>query len=129
MTRPAKDNDFSIDLPGVGRFCFGRETIADHIAIQAAYIELTGGNGDKDKYLDFMADAMAHIQVLCVSAPDGWGNLAMLDYNEAALAHLVALYKALMERLNSFRGGAAQGGQAQGLGAGEGLPQLVPADL
>ncbi|MBT9099962.1 hypothetical protein [Methylovulum psychrotolerans] len=129
MSRPAKETDFMIDLPTVGRFRFGRETLGDHIAIQAAYVTLTNAQGGQDRYLDFIADALAHFQVLCVSAPAGWGQLAALDYNETMLNNLAVLYKELMERLKSFRDGAAQGSQAPGLGASENVPQLVPADL
>lgn len=131
--RQAAENDFFIDLEGVGRFRYGRKTFGDRIGIRAEFLRLTGGNED-DVDLSMMAGLVAAHKVLCVEAPVSWVNLEEIDAleDEPGLdKKLLRLYQLLIEKEGSFRRVPRQGGEGQGSGAVEndgvlGAPTVQP---
>lgn len=97
-------NDFEINLPGVGKFVYGRRTIGDFIAIRRRYVELAGENVG-DALLSNMAGIVALHDVMCVSCPDGWENLAVFDSesSEYHLKKVLELDELIGEKQDSFR--------------------------
>ena len=66
--RKPNDTDFSIELPEVGTFRFGRRTFGDRPAIKAAYLKFVEQNNAQDwqgRLYEFLAGIDA-------DPPDGW---------------------------------------------------------
>jgi hypothetical protein len=116
--RPASDTDFFVPLPNVGTFRYGRRTYGDRIKIRAAYLDLLGRSDDEgvDDDLAAMSAIVAAHRVLCVSAPEGWGDLAAVDLitDPTAEARILELYALLKQKEDSFRGVPAQAGAGGG---------------
>ncbi len=117
-SRPASDTDFTVSMPGVGDFRYGRRTFGDRIRIRAEFVGLTLGHADMD--LEAMASIVASHKVLCVEAPAGWIDLEAIDSIDAedVDAQVMRLYALLRDKEDSFRRVPRSGVQAQGQGAG-----------
>lgn len=100
--RTAADTDFSLTLPNVGDFTFGRRTMGDMIKIRANYLKLIGEQDD-DEELGFFCGFTAAYQVLIVACPAGWENMMTLDLNSVGLPRIMELAGLLSEKENSFR--------------------------
>ena len=103
--RQKSENDFEIDLPGVGKFVYGQRTIGDFIAIRRRYVELAGENVN-DAVLSSLAGIVATHDVMCVSCPEGWENLmnfSMANSKEDYLQKVMELDRLIGEKENSFR--------------------------
>lgn len=103
--RQKSENDFEIDLPGVGKFVYGQRTIGDFIAIRRRYVELAGENVN-DAVLSNLASIVALHDVMCVSCPSGWENLMnfnVVDSREDYLQKIMELDRLIGEKENSFR--------------------------
>ncbi len=130
MPRAKKDTDFIVSIEGIGKFRFARPTLLDHAMITARYFELSGGQGDKSNYLASIADAMAHIGTLCVSAPDKWENIENVPFdNDDVITELLMIYRALKDQLNSFRSSAATDSQEARVGDVKEFSGLVEDDV
>lgn len=103
--RAASDSDFVVSVEGVGDFSFARRTVGDAIKIRREYLRLCGDTGDADLELSLYSNVVAAIKVLCVSAPDGWGDVEKLDLTASAnpLDDLLRVFDALKEKEDSFR--------------------------
>lgn len=131
--RKPNERDFEVKHPELGRFVYGRRTYGDRIAIRRRYLDLLGRDDDKgvDDDLAAMAAIVAMHDVLCVSAPAGWQDLAQVDLleeprNEALLIELYALVK---QKEGSFRRFPAQEGPGGGEGDVPDVRVLVPPAL
>lgn len=114
--REPRDNDFFVELPGVGNFRFGRRTFGDRLAIRAQYLRYTKEFGDDDPDLSIFAAMIATHSVLCVEAPAGWEDLATLDMTDPSYsdANLYDLYERVRAKEDSFRKGQAKSGEEAG---------------
>lgn len=114
--REARDNDFFVELPGVGNFRFGRRTFGDRLAIRAEYLRYTKEFGDDDPDLSLYAAMIATHSVLCVEAPAGWEDLAALDMTDPSFSDekLFDLYERLRAKEDSFRKGAIKSDEETG---------------
>lgn len=111
--REPRDNDFFIELPGVGTFRFGRRTFGDRISIRSRYLGLVKDLGDSDEDLSIFASMVASHSVLCVEAPEGWADLAALDMTAPGYsdALLFDLYNRIREKEDSFRSSVPAGSE------------------
>lgn len=117
--RTAKESDFFIELPDVGRFRFGRRTFGDRIAIRANYLRFIGEFDGLDTDLAVFASIAAIYPVLCVECPAGWEVLTDIDMTvPGAEDKIFKLYDMLIDKEDSFRQKPVAGGE----GAGEGTP-------
>ena len=127
--RKIKENDYLIDAPGIGKFRFAHETLADHIAISARYTELSKGQGKNNNYLLTLALFTATIEVLGVSLPEGWDNLADKEFTPELSTQLITVGNLLNDAVESFRDSAARDSQKARVESSENVPKLVPADV
>ncbi len=117
--RDPSATDFFVELPGVGTFRYGRRNFGDRLAIRRDCLRLTQEFGDTDEDLSVYATLIATHGVLCVEAPEGWDNLALLpDDDDSALEKALTLGILVREKEESFRKGADKSGQDEGPGAG-----------
>lgn len=100
--RAPSATDFSITLPDVGDFTFGRRTMGDFIKIRSEYLKLIDENENDDDQ-QFYVWIIASYKILCVSCPAGWEDIAALDINVIELNTVVALGHLLSEKESSFR--------------------------
>lgn len=109
MRKPS-DNDFFIELDGVGTFRYGRRNYGDRIRIRAEFLRLTKGLEIDDDDLTTTAAIVAAHKVLCVEAPPGWEDLETIDMidNPEAEEKVVELFLLLREKEDSFRKGTSQ---------------------
>lgn len=107
MPRNPRDTDYLIPLPNVGDFRFGRETFQDRADIRANYLSIVKSHKDSDIDLSIYAGMMAEYAVMCVEAPEGWGDLAKVEITESTEAQLFELFRLLREQQKSFRVSAA----------------------
>lgn len=111
MSRPHKDTDFTITLPGVGDFTFARRTMGDAMRIRGRYLRLMSDAGSSDDApfdaeLSGYANVIATITTLLVKAPDArWSDPEAIDLldNPDAASQMVNLFSALQEQEDSFR--------------------------
>jgi hypothetical protein len=101
--REPSEKDFTIPLPGVGNFVYGRRSLGDMMKIRVLYLRfLQGEDEDADKELSFFAGITAAHSVLCVSCPKGWEDLTNLDDIENT-PRVVELSNLLTKKEDSFR--------------------------
>ena len=118
--RAPRNNDFSLELDGVGTFVFGRRTYGDRIKIRADYLrrlrELGEAEETADQELAMFAATLSTFSVMCVSAPPGWESLEDIDLisNPDAEDQIIGLYLALKNKEDSFRQGAGEAVQGAG---------------
>lgn len=123
--REASATDFFVELPGVGQFRYGRRTVGDRLAIRRDYLRYTQEFGDDDPDLSLYAALIATHEVLCVEAPEGWENLALVDAND--LDTVFALGALLKQKEEAVAKGADKSGALEGEGAGGDDRVPVPA--
>ena len=128
MRTPAP-TDFHVEVDTVGVFRFARRTMRDEMRIQTEYSRLTEGVATPTEYLALVADWMATLSVLIVSAPDGWDMEQMDPLDEDTYAKLMRVYNALRAKEGSFRRKPAQGNPGGGAGPGQVADVLVPAQV
>lgn len=119
--RASAATDFPVDVPGLGTFLFARRKMADELRIQAQYRRFTDGLDDPGAPLALVAQWLATLSVLMVSAPPGseYANLLELDpLDEKVYADLDSIYRSLSEKEGSFRGRAGARGAAEGANGG-----------
>lgn len=120
MPRIAKPTDFLVEVPKVGRFTFGRRTMADEVAYQVEFARIIDGVQPTD-WLKIIGSALADLRVMTVRAPDGW-NLDELDpLDPETEAKLIAVHLAYRDKENSFR----RPGRDAATGAGSGSEDVA----
>lgn len=109
MRKPS-ENDFTIEIEGVGTFRYAQRTIGDFIAIRKRYTELVGGSDDP--WVVNTASAIAVHEQMCTSCPEGWEDLSKLpfDMEGKVLSQLFELDRKIGEAENSFRKGQGAAG-------------------
>ena len=114
--RTPSDSDFFVEVPDVGTFRFGRRTYGDRLKIRSEVLKLVRDVGESDPELATQAAIIAAHRVLCVESPAGWGDLAAVDMVSVPDAEdrVYAIYLALKEKEDSFRGSTAQGSEKAG---------------
>lgn len=104
--RPVGNGDFSVVLPDLGAFVFGRRQQRDTYLIRGEYNRLTGGGNyaDDGRINDWLAFAHATILVLMVGCPDSF-SLDKLDplLDDECDAKIMKIFSALREKELSFR--------------------------
>jgi hypothetical protein len=131
-TRSPAATDFFVDVPGVGRFRYGRQTFGDRIRIRSEFMRLTGGFGEGDLDLGLMGTVTAKHIVQCVQAPPGWDDIEALDSSldpDQIDKHLLALHLAVKEKEDSFRRQRNDGGQGSGSANGAHDRAVVPPSV
>lgn len=100
--RAPSATDFSIPLPDVGEFSFGRRTMGDMIKIRSAYLKLIGED-EADNEMSFFCGFVAAYKSLIVSCPAGWADAEAIDLNEIGMDKVMELASLLSEKESSFR--------------------------
>lgn len=95
--RAPKESDYPVSVDGVGEFVFGRMTYGDRLAVRARYMPMARAAGipldedepspgsdaavdfDERQYLRWLLKMTAKYQVMVVSCPKGWEDLAGMD--------------------------------------------------
>jgi hypothetical protein len=109
--RAPKPTDFTVSVEGVGRFVFGKRTMADELAIQREYADIIQGVERPTVWLDTMGGWLSALRVLTVSAPDGWDLDELDPLDEQTYANLNRVYEELRNQERSFRGGQKPAGE------------------
>jgi len=118
--RKPKETDFFIELPDVGTFRYGRQTIADRARIRADYIKIAG-DSNEDYTLYLLASFVSAHKHSCVSAPAGWEDAENIDdtnWNADKVKELLGL---LEDNIDMFRKGDGTGVKAHGQGISQDL--------
>lgn len=130
MSRPASQNDFTVDVEGIGSFIFGRRTGRDRFRIAADYHRLTEGLEVADSEFGLTAEAFATVKNLLVEGPAD--VVASIDLDAPASmdpdadSKLLRVFFALRQKELSFRPGAGKDGEAAREGNGGDAGVLVP---
>lgn len=77
--RAPHETDFTIDIPGIGTFRFGRRKFIDRLLMQAELLALLEYLGKVDPEMVAHCVIIAAHTVLCVDAPEGWRDLKEID--------------------------------------------------
>lgn len=128
--RAPSENDFFVDVDGIGTFRFARRTFGDRIAIRREYIRLTG-NVD-DVQLASLAVAAASLSILMVDGPDGWRDIQEVDFSvdqDLAEDRIYEIYDKMRATEDSFRKSSDKKSQKNGEGAGGDNSVLVPEEI
>jgi hypothetical protein len=116
MTRPASQNDFTVEVESLGTFVFARRTGRDRFKIAAEYHRLTEGLDVTDSEFGLVSEALATVKTLLVEgAPEITAMLdldAPSDCDPDGDAKLLRVFFALRQKELSFRPGAGEGGEA-----------------
>lgn len=128
--RKPKDTDFTVALPDVGEFRFGRRTFGDRIAIRREYTRLAGEQ-TSDTSLAWLSSVTASYIVLCVACPEGWENVENVDLIkfEKFEEKLFELHDLMGDKEDSFRKSPNKNGQSDGAGSFPDNAVLVPAEV
>jgi hypothetical protein len=127
MRKATPGSDFTFSVEGLGDFVYARRTLGDSIKIRARYLELVGEHAS-DVDLSALATVAATHDVLCVQAPEGWSDLLKIDtLDPANFDRIYALFGALGEKEDSFRGQPKSTVASSGQGTGKDAPVLVSA--
>lgn len=117
MARTPQQTDFTLDVEGVGRFVFGRRTMADEIKIHVEYSRLTEAV-NPTPWLDSVATWLSTLKVLMVRAPDGFDMEALDPFDDGVYQKLVKVHLALSEKERSFRRTSGEAIEAAGASSG-----------
>jgi hypothetical protein len=126
--RAPSDTDFTVPVPGVGTFTFGRRRMADEISIQVEYARLLDGV-TATEWLALVCGWLAALKTLTVRAPSGWDIDEMDPLDDETYAKLAKVHNALTEKERSFRGKAGSAKQGAGQGNGQDGGVLVSAEV
>ncbi|EAM6792318.1 hypothetical protein E0G74_00990 [Salmonella enterica] len=105
--RQPQANDFFVDVEGVGKFRFAHRKMKDELQIQRKYAEIAGGV-EPTVWLASLAEYLSTLNVLTVNGPEGWDLDNMDPLDNDTYAKINAVYKALREREETFRGRPAK---------------------
>ena len=125
MARAPASTDYPVEVDGVGNFMFARRTMRDELRINAEYLRLTEGVEVAGSDLNIMADWMATLKVLTVSAPEGWDVEKLDPLEPENFEKMSKVFHKLREKENSFRKGSAKASQAERKADSEGAAVLV----
>lgn len=127
MTTPriAAVTDFHLDVEGIGTFTFGKRSFRDEFKIQASYARLIQGTVPTD-WLAAVSGWVSVIEVLCVTAPDGWSLWDLDPLDDDSYEKLSRVHAALAEKERSFRRNRGSKNAGNGAGAVEDGGVLVP---
>lgn len=102
--RTAGNNDFQVDVDGIGRFTFGRKTMRDIYAIRGEYAAVTANNfTDDGAFADIGAWAFITLGRQMVAAPAGFSLDIDPVLDDGAEEKIVKVFFALREKEQSFR--------------------------
>lgn len=99
----AEPKTFSLHIEDVGDFAFRRRTLRDEIRIGAAHERLTEGLEDASAGFRRTTYMIAALEVLTVSAPDGWDPMELDPLDADTFAKIGAVYGGLREAEERFR--------------------------
>lgn len=119
MARQPHDGDFFIEVPGIGKFRFGRRTKRDQYKIRGVYAQMTENNfGPNGEVIDAEAWWHATLNVLTVVNPEGFSPDAIdpLTEPEEGDDKIHKTFLALREKELSFRPKPADGSANKGQG-------------
>ncbi|HET8550853.1 MAG TPA: hypothetical protein VFM97_00065 [Gammaproteobacteria bacterium] len=123
------NQNFTIDVDGVGTFVCRRRVMRDEFRIDAEYSRLTEGVEMPSRKLDATASMTATLKVQVVEAPEGWDLEKMDPLDPETYQRLLNVYTALMEREAFFRRGPGQPSQGSRQGNGGVDRTVVPEDV
>lgn len=131
-----KPNDFTVNVPDLGKFTFARRTLRDELAISAEFARLSEGAPVTGPAALVMT-ALADLVVLTVGAPDGLDPDSLLASDATdggTFDRALAIWGALRDKEDTFRAPRAKpagdaveagGSEAAGEAAGGNLRDLV----
>ncbi len=122
---------YTVDVEGIGVFHFARRTMRHEFRVQAEYSRLTEGVETPTANLEIMAAVFAQLRVLTVLAPEGWDLDTVDPLDPEEYERLVRVHAAMRAKEGSFRRPSQANGQAAGPGnvgkPGVSVPPAVPA--
>lgn len=128
LLRKPAENDFTVDVEGVGTFRFGRRTMRDQINIEVEYARIIDGT-KATAWLQTVGGWLSDLRVLTVMAPKDWDIDNMNPLEDETYATLAKVHKALAAKEVEFRLRPKQASQAEGAGVGEDATVLVSPEV
>lgn len=136
MTNTTATGAMIVPVKGVGVFTFAHRSMGNQIAIECEYSRLTEGLHAPTEFLGRLAQTVADLTVLTISAPKDWGSrpdgtrtdvLSEMDAFDPETFDLITrVWSALSDKEAAFRQGRKpQGGGAPAGGTDE--PVVPPA--
>lgn len=120
--------DFSINVPDVGNFVFGKRKMRDDIDAHVEFARIIDGV-TPTQWLNVVAGAVSDLKVLTVSAPRGWDLDEMELSDDEVYDRLLKVHTALRNRERSFRKGTGAVSEDGGAGAGADGRVPVPPEV
>ncbi|QNJ57326.1 hypothetical protein Dolphis_19 [Pseudomonas phage Dolphis] len=102
MAREPQKTDFTVDVEGVGSFTFARRTMRDEIKIQRVFASIIDGV-EPTAWLAQVGGWISDLNVLTVTAPDGWDIDGMDPLDDDTYAQMAKVHTALRDKERSFR--------------------------
>lgn len=102
MARAERETDYTVKVENVGTFRFGKRTMRDEVSIQVEYARIIDGV-EPTEWLAIVAGWLSTLQVLTVSAPEGWDLNEFDPLDSETYATIKRVYDALLEKERSFR--------------------------
>jgi len=110
-------SDFTVDVPDIGTFTFGRRTQQDKYRIRSVYSKLSDNNYNADGTAgDMEAWIHATLSVLTVEFPDGFSLENLDPFDDTVPVKLEKIFLSLRDKELSFRKGIATTGTGSGPG-------------
>lgn len=117
--RQAREGDFFLDVPDIGKFRFGRRTKRDQYKIRGIYAQMTENNfSPSGDVVDAEAWWHASLLVMTVLNPEGFSpdDIDPLTEPEEGDQRIHKVFLALREKELSFRPKPADGSADKGEG-------------
>lgn len=113
--RESADNDFSLEVDGIGAFVFGRRKVRDRFRVSAEVNRLTEGELDDDSAFVLVAEAYATLRVMMVEGPVGFRKLLDLDADadDAADEPVMKVYFEYRKKEAELRKAATKSGEVE----------------
>lgn len=103
----ALERTYTFDVDGIGTFVFRRRTMAHRYSITAAALKIMGTGEVTNLGLLAETEKMAEVQLLCVSAPEGWNVEDMDPLDPEEMRQFGIVHARFREAEETFRRGAA----------------------
>ena len=122
---------YTVEVDGIGTFFFAKRTMRHEFKIQAEYSRLTEGVETPTANLEYIAGVFSTLRVLTIKGPDGWDLDALDPLESEDFEKVIRVHAALRAKEGSFRRQPTAASQGTGQGdsgfGGVRVPPSLPA--